>query len=306
MDLLPAAGALSVRDQAADDQAVAGGYSTGWRSLHCLVFNQWIGSDLRLDLEGGQTLVVPDGQGFLLPSGLRHNLTVTARVAQVRCRWVHLDAWLHGAVDVFTLVRPSLLLDRPAADRLGTFCAELAALRHHHAVDLGAEAQRLNAASRVLIEVLTHCDQSLAGATLNRLRPVLGVLTWMRAHLQKSITRSELARIAGLSPTRFHYVFKDLLGRAPMEHLFHLRLQEAQRLLSEDSLPVQAVAQACGFADPFHFSRRFKTACGLSPQAWRQEFQVGGGRMCRKTDAPDGAADRRRRQARSDQQESQE
>jgi len=42
-----------------------------------------------------------------------------------------------------------------------------------------------------------------------------------------------------------------------MEKLWLIRLEEAARLLSQTGLGVAEVAYRTGFANPFHFSRRF-------------------------------------------------
>ncbi len=80
----------------------------------------------------------------------------------------------------------------------------------------------------------------------------------------------ELARRAGLGETAFRAAVLRLTGRAPQAHLEHVRLQRAAHLLRSTSLPVQAVALAVGYDDPFHFSRVFKNSLGLSPHNWRE------------------------------------
>ena len=47
------------------------------------------------------------------------------------------------------------------------------------------------------------------------------------------------------------------------------RLERAEELLVGTALPVQAVAEECGFADAFWFSRLFHRERGVSPRAWR-------------------------------------
>ena len=269
MHSVPLSGLLTVRAIDVDDQRVAGPFSTDWRSLPCLVFNQWLGGDLDLDLDSKQGLKVHSGYGILLPSGCRHNLTLSGQ--DLHCRWVHLLALLHGSVDVFSLVQPPLILKPEAADRLGDYCASLAAIRFVRG--LAIEARRIELSAAILAEVLGHCDGSVIDAVITRLEPLLCVLVWVRTNLHRPITRTDLAHVAGLSSTRFHYVFKQVFGLAPMAWLRLLRMQEAQRLLVEGNLGVRAVALSCGFADPFHFSRQFKATCGCPPLAYRRAYR---------------------------------
>jgi AraC family transcriptional regulator len=46
-----------------------------------------------------------------------------------------------------------------------------------------------------------------------------------------------------------------------------LRLARAATLLVRSNLSVAAVAHACGFANPYHFSRRFTAATASRPDA---------------------------------------
>ena len=80
-----------------------------------------------------------------------------------------------------------------------------------------------------------------------------------------------LARIAGLSSSRFDVLFKSVLGMTPMNYVHMLRLKEAQRLLLNSTFSIKEIACAIGHDDPFHFSRVFKQHYNLSPQMFRQQ-----------------------------------
>ena len=56
------------------------------------------------------------------------------------------------------------------------------------------------------------------------------------------------------------------------EWIMNERLEGARRTLAAPSKPmtIDAVARRWGFADPTHFSRRFRGAYGLSPGEWRR------------------------------------
>jgi AraC family transcriptional activator of pobA len=47
-------------------------------------------------------------------------------------------------------------------------------------------------------------------------------------------------------------------------------MNHAAELLREPDALVKQVAEQVGFADPFHFSRAFKTALGMSPESFRR------------------------------------
>lgn len=59
------------------------------------------------------------------------------------------------------------------------------------------------------------------------------------------------------------------LGVSPVEGLERLRLARAEPLLWLSHLSLRAIAVQCGFADAYHFSRRFRAVYGMAPSAFR-------------------------------------
>lgn len=101
--------------------------------------------------------------------------------------------------------------------------------------------------------------------------PALAALeSWMRLSLGRPISRSELARRAGLSPSHLAAAFKRAYGMAPLAYLQELRLTEARRLLQSGDASVAVIAAQVGFTDPFWFSRVFRRRWGASPRAMRR------------------------------------
>ncbi len=100
-------------------------------------------------------------------------------------------------------------------------------------------------------------------------RRVRRVVDYMRAHVGRRIELDELAAVAGVS--RFHLVrlFRAATGESPHRFLLGLRIERAARLLASAELSIAAVADACGFADQAHMTRRFRAAKGATPGAFR-------------------------------------
>lgn len=82
--------------------------------------------------------------------------------------------------------------------------------------------------------------------------------------------------IAGLAAdlathrSRLSRAFARTVGVPPSVHLLQLRLSRAAVLLRTTALPVQRVAERCGFADASYFARSFRTAFGRSPGSYRE------------------------------------
>lgn len=98
------------------------------------------------------------------------------------------------------------------------------------------------------------------------LRRALGV---MRERMGARLRTGEVAAICGVSRRRLEQLFVAELGRAPHAQLLRMRLQEAERRLRSEAMPVAEVAAACGFAGAGHLRAVFSRAHGEGPRSWR-------------------------------------
>lgn len=92
----------------------------------------------------------------------------------------------------------------------------------------------------------------------------------LHTHLQGDIKVSDLASAVGASVAQLERDFNQHFHMGPTQYLAMLRMEQACRLLGEQSMPIAAIAQACGYSDQSAFSRRFKRSLGVTPGAYRQ------------------------------------
>lgn len=83
-------------------------------------------------------------------------------------------------------------------------------------------------------------------------------------------TAAELAKEAGLSPSRLTTLFREQLGQSPVGYAERVRLEHAANLIQDAGLSVKEAAHAVGYEDPYHFSRRFSARLGRPPSSVRQ------------------------------------
>lgn len=105
------------------------------------------------------------------------------------------------------------------------------------------------------------------------LGPVLG---WMATHLDQPVTVEQLARRAALSPRTFARRFVATTGTTPLQWLLTQRVAHARHLLESTDLPVERVAQACGFATAAGLRTHFARIVGTPPSAYRRRFALAG------------------------------
>lgn len=103
---------------------------------------------------------------------------------------------------------------------------------------------------------------------------VLLAETWANARLRDVITLAEWARAVGLNAVYFGRIFKRETGLRPMDWLNQRRLQLACQQLASTSKTVTEIAEACGFASPFYFSRVFRKYFDQSPLYYRRQVSA--------------------------------
>ncbi len=104
--------------------------------------------------------------------------------------------------------------------------------------------------------------------------PIGRTLDWAIAHLDEAITVEEMARQAYISPRSFARRFRASTGTTPMQWLARQRVLHAQRLLESTDLPVEVVAQRCGFGTATGLRTHFRRLAGTSPVAYRRTFRL--------------------------------
>lgn len=129
--------------------------------------------------------------------------------------------------------------------------------------------------------VLSHLLQSQASTrrdirTRGGLAPVVRrrLADYIDARLERAITLGMLAEIACMSEYHLARMFRTSFGMPPHAWVASRRLDRARSLLKSTTLPLQQVADACGYADLSHFSHRFRDGHGVSPSQYRQVLGI--------------------------------
>ena len=81
--------------------------------------------------------------------------------------------------------------------------------------------------------------------------------------------RSEAARM-GCSYSHFRLIFRELFGCPPNRYQLECRLNLAADLLLQSDRQIRDIAQSCGFANEFYFSRIFSRHRLLPPSEFRR------------------------------------
>jgi AraC family transcriptional regulator len=97
---------------------------------------------------------------------------------------------------------------------------------------------------------------------------------WRRDGI-RIVAANELADAAGVSPGHLFRLFRAEYGCGPAHALELVRLGRAAVALQRSNATLAEIADSCGFANAYHFSRRFAAAYGSPPGSFRDQNPVG-------------------------------
>ncbi|MBC8003998.1 MAG: AraC family transcriptional regulator [Verrucomicrobia bacterium] len=92
---------------------------------------------------------------------------------------------------------------------------------------------------------------------------------YMRENIERKVTLQEMAEHAGLSSSRFSFLFQQQTGYPPLKYLNQLKIQKACHYLDFTDMKVNQISPKLGFEDAFYFTRIFTKIMGSSPTDYR-------------------------------------
>jgi transcriptional regulator GlxA family with amidase domain len=185
--------------------------------------------------------------------------------------WFHHNDFLEQFDGINPVSDQIFVVDR---DRLtcsgGTSSAQLAAFlvdRH-----IGRAAAKKSLAIMMIDEAMAaERPQPGLPLELSTADPLVRkALLTIQQRLEAPMTVAALAVHLKTSRRKLERHFAEALKMTPSQASKAIRLSHAELLLSRSARNVTQVAQDCGFVDASHLIRVFKTARGVTPEAWRR------------------------------------
>ena len=103
-----------------------------------------------------------------------------------------------------------------------------------------------------------------------RLRPVI---TYIDEHFREKIYIEELSAMINVSPDYFTKMFKESIGKTPIDYINGMRVNSAMELLCTTDMSMTEIADSIGFCNPNYFHKIFKQYMLTSPLAYRKSAQ---------------------------------
>ena len=98
------------------------------------------------------------------------------------------------------------------------------------------------------------------------------MMQFIEKNYSRDLTRDEIMHAGMTSNSAGTRIFRDLLGKTPIEYLSQVRIQHAIYLLKNTDRKISLIASECGFRDSNYFSVQFKKATGFSPRRFARDF----------------------------------
>ena len=100
-----------------------------------------------------------------------------------------------------------------------------------------------------------------------RLRPVI---TYIDEHFREKIYIEELSAMINVSPDYFTKMFKESIGKTPIDYINGMKVNTAMDLLCTTEMAMTEIAESIGFCNPNYFHKIFKQYMLTSPLAYRK------------------------------------
>lgn len=222
----------------------------------------------------GKSVIINTGEALLTPSNIPlkfiHNGD-PKRKYLMKMKWVHFHFSVYGAMDFTSMLEMPLKLGIAKSAKFGELIDQLLLLQNAEKGIAGL-AIRGELGFRLLSLVCSVSKpKNDALAFLEGSQRLKPVLDHMKRNLSVKTDVAKLAKLANLSPSRFHAVFRGITGSGPMEYQRKLRLNLAFRLLMTTDDKLKSIAEKTGFCNEFHLSREFKRNYGKSPKEYRRK-----------------------------------
>jgi len=128
-------------------------------------------------------------------------------------------------------------------------------------LELQSHLHAVAAASVAAVQAALGADDSLQ-------RHVEDARRTMLERYDEPLDMEELARLSGVSPSRFYQAFREHTGFSPHKWLTAARLNASLARLSNAPASIMEVAHSVGYADELYFSRLFKKHMAVSPSEY--------------------------------------
>ncbi|MBQ3015851.1 MAG: helix-turn-helix transcriptional regulator [Clostridia bacterium] len=223
----------------------------GMRHSDCFVYYLYGSADYIFD---DYTLNVSAGDSFYLAKNSLYDIRINEK-----SKYICIDFEFHPSKET----RQSLLFKNVG---IATSKYFLKFLHIRTDVNGGNIPKAFSMIYEIYFELLKRSNEKyLRGRGFDKINEYI-----VDSYSRPDISLESIARGTGFSESQIRRTLKSRLRITPLKYINFLRLEKAERLLSESNLSISEIAFATGFEDQFYFSRAFRKQYGISPMGYRR------------------------------------
>ena len=222
----------------------------------------------RLAVQGTHLGAVGAGTLFLAQAGLLDGYKATIHW-NYRESFAELFPKVQMSLNIFEIDRHRF----SCAGGTATMTMMLYAIANHFGRGLANEVADLFITGEVSIG--DHEKVELRRSRIGIARsPLNAVIDEMENHIERPLSITELAQIAGVSQRQIARLFQNQFQKTPVQYYVQIRMEFGRRLIQQTDMQATEIAIASGFGSPEHFFRTYKKLFGCSPMEDRRRNRL--------------------------------
>jgi len=126
----------------------------------------------------------------------------------------------------------------------------------------------------IIVHILRNNQLSIKDASVQiKHDEIERIQDFIRDNYKNKITLDQLADLVDINKYYLIRLFKQKTGLSPIDYLIHVRLSEAEKLLSQTTTNISEISDIVGFHSPSHFSKTFRESNQMTPSAYRKLYK---------------------------------
>ena len=116
--------------------------------------------------------------------------------------------------------------------------------------------------------------KSVQNPNWDKLKKIELAMQYVDTHYAEEIRISDIANAAYISESYLRRIFVENYNMSPLRYVNFVRIDFACKILRDQDLNINEVAQKVGFDNTSTFIKNFKKIVGKTPKQWRKEVYL--------------------------------
>lgn len=137
--------------------------------------------------------------------------------------------------------------------------------------DTDRQARAIPLIIALLYQVIEEVEHDVTTTMTKAEKTLKNVIEYTQQYYHSPINRASVSNELELNPSSLSRIFKEHLGQNFNSYLNQLRMENAELILKNYNLPIERIADQCGFTSVGYFIKAFKKYFGVTPGEFRNK-----------------------------------